>query len=173
MHRTAAAPRIHISADDDHMTGLAGPLLSGELIRWTRLVARIDGAVEGSGLSGAAARSERRRAVGVAGRGDDRRGNHLAHLEVLRQDAAGAGLRAVAETPAPTTVGQLLRRSTVDQLRTALAPTAEGQPSRRRTGARCHRAGDAGNRRRHAEVYGRQKEGPAFTRAGSATSPSG
>lgn len=114
VHRTAAAPRVHISADDDHLTGLAGLLLSGELIRCTQLVARIDRAVEAvrpfelrhRGRSAGELLVALAEAM-MAG------GAHLAHLEVLRQDAAGAPLRAVAETQAPTTAGQLLRRLTV------------------------------------------------------------
>lgn len=52
-------------------------------------------------------------------------GDDLAHLEVFRHEAAGAPLRAVADTPAPTTSGQLLRRLTVVQLRGGIAATAE------------------------------------------------
>jgi hypothetical protein len=51
VHRSAVAAKVHISADDDSLTGFAGLLLPGELIRRTRLVARIDEAVEGSGPS--------------------------------------------------------------------------------------------------------------------------
>jgi hypothetical protein len=110
---SAVAPKVHISADDDKLTGFAGLLLPGELIRRTRLVARIDEAVEGVRPF---KRRRRGRSAGellvslaeamMAG------GDHLAHLEILRQDAAGAPLRAVADIPAPT-AGQLLRRLTV------------------------------------------------------------
>ena len=168
MHRTAAAPRVHISAGDDHLTGFAGLLLSGELIRRTRLVAGIDGAVEGVR---AFKERHRGRSAGellvslaetmMAG------GNHLAHLEVLRQDAAGAGLRAVAETPAPTTAGQLRRRLTVAQLRAVLTATAEaGNVLDAELGlaaaARVTLDIDATT----TEVYGRQKQGAAFNYEG-------
>jgi hypothetical protein len=168
MHRTAAAPRVHISADDDHLTGFAGLLLSGELIRRTRLVTRIDRAVEG-------VRSFKQRRRGrsagellvslaeaiMAG------GNHLAHLEVLRQDAAGAGLRAVAETPPPTTAGQLLRRLTVAQLRAALAATAEaGNLLDAELGLDATAPVTLDIDATTTEVYGRQKQGAAFNYEG-------
>ena len=168
MHRTAAAPRVHISADDDHLTGFAGLLLSGELIRRTRLVARIDGAVEGVR---AFKQRRRGRSAGellvslaeamMAG------GNHLAHLEVLRQDGAGAGLRAVAETPAPTTAGQLLRRLTVAQLRAALAATAEaGNVLDADLGLDATAPVTLDIDATTTEVYGRQKQGAAFNYEG-------
>lgn len=168
MHRTAAAPRVHISADDDHLTGFAGLLLSGELIRRTRLVAGIDGAVEGVR---AFKQRHRGRSAGellvalaetmMAG------GNHLAHLEVLRQDAAGAGLRAVAETPAPTTAGQLLRRLTVAQLRAVLTATAEaGNVLDAELGLAAAAPVTLDIDATTTEVYGCQKQGAAFNYEG-------
>jgi hypothetical protein len=168
VHRTAAAPRVHISADDDHLTGLAGLLLSGELIRRTRLVARIDGAVEGVRTF---KQRRRGRSAGellvalaeamMAG------GNHLAHLEVLRQDVAGAPLRAVAETPAPTTAGQLLRRLTVAQLRAVLTATAEaGNALDAELGLDAAAPVTLDIDATTTEVYGRQKQGAAFNYEG-------
>jgi hypothetical protein len=168
VHRTAAAPRVQISADDDHLTGFAGLLLSGELIRRTRLVAGIDGAVEGVR---AFKQRHRGRSAGellvalaetmMAG------GNHLAHLEVLRQDAAGAGLRAVAETPAPTTAGQLLRRLTVAQLRAVLTATAEaGNVLDAELGLAAAAPVTLDIDATTTEVYGRQKQGAAFNYEG-------
>jgi hypothetical protein len=37
-------------------------------------------------------------------------GDHLVHLEELREDRAGAELRAAGKVPAPTAAGQLMRR---------------------------------------------------------------
>jgi len=168
VHRTAAAPRVHISADDDHLTGLAGPLLSGELIRRTQLVARIDRAVEAvrpfklrhRGRSAGELLVALAEAM-MAG------GAHLAHLEVLRQDAAGAGLRAVAETPAPTTAGQLLRRLTVAQLRAVLTATAEaGNVLDAELGLAAAAPVTLDIDATTTEVYGRQKQGAAFNYEG-------
>ena len=168
MHRTAAAPRVHISADADHLTGLAGLLLSGELIRRTQLVARIDRAVEAvrpfklrhRGRSAGELLVALAEAM-MAG------GAHLAHLEVLRQDAAGAGLRAVAETPAPTTAGQLLRRLTVAQLRAVLTATAEaGNVLDAELGLAAAAPVTLDIDATTTEVYGRQKQGAAFNYEG-------
>jgi hypothetical protein len=168
VHRTAAAPRVHISADDDHLTGLAGLLLSGELIRRTQLVARIDRAVEAvrpfklrhRGRSAGELLVALAEAM-MAG------GAHLAHLEVLRQDAAGAGLRAVAETPAPTTAGQLLRRLTVAQLRAVLTATAEaGNVLDAELGLAAAAPVTLDIDATTTEVYGRQKQGAAFNYEG-------
>jgi len=105
---TAPRPRLHISADDHRQTGFAGLLLPGELARSLDVVARLDSGVTGF--------KDRDRGAGagellvslaetmLAG------GNHLAHLDVLRKDEASAQLRCVAELPARTTAGQLLRR---------------------------------------------------------------
>lgn len=168
MHGTAVAPRVHISADDDHVTGFAGLLLPGELIRRTGLVARIDEAVD---RVRPFKQRRRGRSAGellvslaetmMAG------GNHLAHLEVLRQDAAGAELRAVADTPAPTTAGQLLRRLTVAQLRAAVAATAQvGNHLDTELGLDATAPVTLDIDATTTEVYGRQKEGAAFNYEG-------
>jgi hypothetical protein len=94
-------------------------------------------------------------------------GAHLAHLEVLRQDAAGAGLRAVAETPAPTTAGQLLRRLTVAQLRAVLTATAEaGNVLDAELGLAAAAPVTLDIDATTTEVYGRQKQGAAFNYEG-------
>jgi hypothetical protein len=175
VHGNAVAPRVHISADDDHLTGFAGLPLSGELIRRTQLVARIDWAVEGVG---AFKQRRRGRSAGellvalaetmMAG------GNHLAHLAVLRQDTAGAPLRAVANTPPPTTAGQLLHRLGVPQLRAAVAATTQaGNALDAELGLDAAAAVTLDIDATTTEVYGRQKQGAAFNYEGrSATSPS-
>ena len=47
-------------------------------------------------------------------------GDHLVHLEELREDDVGAELRAVGEVLAPTTAGQLMRRLNARQCRAAV-----------------------------------------------------
>jgi hypothetical protein len=164
---SAVAPKVHISADDDKLTGFAGLLLPGELIRRTRLVARIDEAVEGVRPF---KRRRRGRSAGellvslaeamMAG------GDHLAHLEILRQDAAGAPLRAVADIPAPT-AGQLLRRLTVAQLRGAIAATAEaGNRLDSELGLDASVPVTLDIDATSTEVYGRKKGGAAFSYEG-------
>ena len=109
MQRTAPAPRIDITADDPSLTGFAGLLLPAELIRRTGLIERIDAAVN-------AVRpfKERRRGASAGellvalSEAMLIGGDHLAHLDVLRHDTAGATLRAVAEPPSPPTASQLL-----------------------------------------------------------------
>lgn len=126
MKRTAAGPRVEISADDPSLTGFAGLLLPAELIRRTRLVERLDAAIDAVEPF-----KERHRGVHagellvalsemmMVG------GDHLAHLDVLRKDLAGAELRTIAEPPAPSTASQLLRRLTPGQCGAAIAVLAE------------------------------------------------
>lgn len=122
---TPSRSLVHISADDPSLTGCAGLVLSGELVHRLGLVQRLDGAIEAvrkfkqrqRGLSAGELLVSLAEMIMVGG-------NHLAHLEVLRQDKAGAGLRAVAEVPAPTTSGQLLRRFTRRQCAAAIAELA-------------------------------------------------
>jgi len=52
-------------------------------------------------------------------------GDHLAHLEVLRQDGAGSVLRTVAEVPAPETASLLLLRFWQRQCEAAVKVMAE------------------------------------------------
>lgn len=168
MHRTPVAAKVHISADDDHVTGFAGLLLPGELIRRLGLMVGIDRAVE-------RVRPFKRRCRGrsagellvslaesmMAG------GTHLAHLDVLRQDTAGAGLRAVAPVPPPTTAGQLLRRLTLGQLTAALVATAvAGNRLDAELGLNAAATVTLDIDATTTEVYGRQKEGAAFNYEG-------
>ena len=175
MHRSSLPAKVHISADDDHVTGFAGLLLPGELIRHFRLVARINQAVE---RVHAFKRRNRGRSAGellvalaetmMAG------GNHLAHLDVLRQDTVGAGLRAVANTPPPTTAGQLLRRLNVAQLRAAIAATAEvGNALDAELGLDVSAPVTLDIDATTTEVYGRKKEGAEFNYEGRRSYKSG
>ena len=168
MHDSAAAPRVHISADDDTLTGFAGLLLPGELVRRTGLVPAIDEAV-----NSVSPFKHRPRGCGagellvslaeamVAG------ADHLAHLELLRQDEAGAFLRAVAATPPPSTAGQLLRRFTPAQCRAALrALAAVGNHVDDDLGLDATAAVTLDIDASLTEVYGRKKEEAAFNYEG-------
>ncbi len=123
---TARRAHVQVRADGRSLTGGAGLLLSGELVHRLELVGRLDSAVN-------AVREFKQRQRGrsagellvslaemiLVG------GNHLAHLEMLRQDAAGSELRAVAATPPPSMAGHLLRRLTRRQCHAAVAALAE------------------------------------------------
>lgn len=52
-------------------------------------------------------------------------GDHLVHLEELREDDVGAELRAVGEVLAPTTAGQLMRRLNARQCQAAVTDLAK------------------------------------------------
>lgn len=126
MNRRASAARVEITADDPTLTPHAGLLPMAELVRRLGLVRQLDGAVD-------AVRPFKQRRRGVSGGellvtlaeaicvGAD----HVAHLEELRSDAAGAALRSVAEVPASSTAAQLLGRLRVGQCHAALAAMAE------------------------------------------------
>lgn len=125
VHRSAVAPRVLIRADDPSVTPYAGLLLTGELLRNLDVVNRLNQAVDS-----VAPFKERKR--GLAG-GELLvalaemmliGGNHLAHLDVLRQDEAGTQLRRVTAAPPPSTAGQLLRRLTPEQCHAAIAAMA-------------------------------------------------
>jgi Transposase DDE domain group 1 len=166
--RPSTSSRVKIGHDDPTLTGHAGLLLTGELVRRPEVVETIEEAVNRArpfkqrrrGLNAGELMVSLAETVMV---GSD----HLVHLEQLRGDLAGAELRAVAAAPAPTTAGQLLKRFTLGQSRAVVAAMAE-----------------LGNRfdRQHelavsapvtldmdgtlSEVYGRLKEVASFNREG-------
>jgi hypothetical protein len=119
-------PNIKIDPrQDPSLTANAGLLLFGELARGLDLVHRLDLAIDGvrpfkqrrRGLSGGQALVSVAETIAAGG-------SHLAHLEVVRGDDAGAQMRAVAETPPPTTAGQLLARFTISQCRAVVRELA-------------------------------------------------
>ncbi len=119
-------PSIKIDTrQDPGLTGNAGLLLFGELVRGTHLVERLDLAIDGvrsfkqrnRGLSGGQALVSVAETIAVGA-------SHLAHLDLVRLDEAGAQVRAVAGTPPPTTAGQLLRRFGIWQCRAAVMELA-------------------------------------------------
>lgn len=101
--RRSTGTRIKIGHDDPTLTGHAGLLLTGELISRLEVVETIEEAVNRvrpfkqrrRGLNAGELMVSLAETV-MAG------GDHLVHLDQLRSDLAGAELRAVAATPAPT-----------------------------------------------------------------------
>jgi hypothetical protein len=168
VHRSAVAPRVHIRADDPSVTPYAGLLLTGELLRNLNVVNRLSQAIDG-----VAPFKERRRGLGggellvalaemmLIG------GNHLAHLDVLRQDEAGAPLRCSAVAPPPSTAGQLLRRLTPEQCHAAIAAMAGiGNEFDAYLGLDPSDAVSLDLDASRTEVYGRKKEGARFNYEG-------
>ena len=165
---TSRRAPVHVRADDRTLTGGAGLLLSGELVHRLELVDRLDSAVN-------AVREFKQRQRGrsagellvslaemiLLG------GNHLAHLEMLRQDAAGSELRAVAATPPPSTAGQLLRRLTRRQCHAAVAALAEaGNRFDAELGLAAGEPVSLDLDATTTEVYGDQKQGAEFNYEG-------
>jgi hypothetical protein len=117
---------VYEGPEDPSLTHHAGLLLVGELVHRTRLIEHLDAAIDGirpfklrrRGLSGGELLVSLAESM-LAG------GDHLVHLDVLRQDRAGEQLRAIAKPPAPTTAGQLLNRLDPQQRQAAVAALAE------------------------------------------------
>ena len=167
VHRSRRPSNVEIQTTDSSLTGHAGLLLTGELAARTGLVTRLDRVID-------AVRpfKQRRRGHGagellislaemIASGGD-----HLAHLEVLRGDDAGAELRAVPAHLPATTAGQLMRRLNGRQCDAAVAEVA-------RMGVEVDRQLGLGTAAvtldldsTDTEVYGRQKQGAAFNHLG-------
>jgi len=94
-------------------------------------------------------------------------GDHLAHLEVLRQDTTGAALRAVPAPPPPSTASQLLRRLTPLQSKAAIATLAAvGNEVDAHLGLDPRAPVTLDLDATPTEVYGRQKEDAAFNYEG-------
>lgn len=124
--RRSTGTRIKIGHDDPTLTGHAGLLLTGELVRRLEVMGTIEEAVNRvrpfkqrqRGLGAGELMVALAETIMVGG-------DHLVHLDQLRGDLAGAELRAVAAAPAPTTAGQLLKRFTLSQCRAVVAAMAE------------------------------------------------
>jgi len=94
-------------------------------------------------------------------------GDHLVHLDELREDAAGAELRAVSEVPAPTTAGQLMRRLNARQCSAAVNELAKiGEDVDRQLGLMTTGPVTLDLDSFDSEVYGRLKQGAAFNYRG-------
>jgi hypothetical protein len=166
--RRITSSRVKIGNDDPTLTGHAGLLLTGELVRRLEVVETIEEAVNRArqfkqrqrGLNAGELMVSLAETVMVGG-------DHLVHLDQLRGDLAGAELRAVAATPAPTTAGQLLKRFTLGQSRAVVATMAE-------LGNRFDRQHELPVRApvtldmdgTLSEVYGRLKEMASFNHEG-------
>jgi hypothetical protein len=127
VNRSPRPTNVVIRADDPTLIGHAGLLLTGELVSRTELVSRLDRTID-------AVRSFKLRRRGCSG-GEllislaemlAVGGDHLIHLEELREDRAGAELRAAGKVPAPTTAGQLMRRLNARQCQAAVAELPRG-----------------------------------------------
>ncbi len=168
MNRSPRPSNVEIRADDPALTGHAGLLLTGELAARTDLVARLDRAID-------AVRPFKQRQRGssagqllvslaemmAAG------GDHLVHLDELREDQAGAELRAVGEVVAPTTAGQLMRRLNARQCQAAVAELAKvGEEVDRQLGLTTTGPVTLDLDSFDSEVYGRRKQGAAFNHRG-------
>jgi hypothetical protein len=94
-------------------------------------------------------------------------GDHLVHLEELREDRAGAELRAAGKVPAPTTAGQLMRRLNARQCQAAVAELARiGDEVDRELGLTASGPVTLDLDSTDSEVYGRHKLGAAFNHQG-------
>jgi len=94
-------------------------------------------------------------------------GNHMARPQMLRQDAAGSEVRAVAATPPPSSAGQLLRRLTRRQCHAAVAPLAEaGNRFDAELGMAAGELVSLDLDATTTEVYGDQKQGAEFNYGG-------
>ena len=168
MNRSPRPSNVEIRADDPALTGHAGLLLTGELAARTNLVARLDRAIDGvrpfkqrrRGSSGGGLLVALAEMMAVGG-------DHLVHLDELREDEAGAELRAVGEVLAPTTAGQLMRRLNARQCQAAVAELAKvGEEVDRQLGLTPAAPVTLDLDSSDTEVYGRLKEGAAFNHRG-------
>jgi hypothetical protein len=168
VHRSPRPRNVEIRADDPTLTSHAGLLLTGELAARTDLVARLDRVID-------AVRPFKVRRRGRSG-GDLLvalaelmvvGGDHLLHLDELREDEAGAELRAVGEVPAPTTAGQLMRRLNARQCQAAVAETARvGEEVDSQLGLSATGPVTLDLDSFDSEVYGGRKQGAAFNHRG-------
>src|SRR6266581_4868524 len=125
VNATPRSNNVQVRADEESLTGHAGLLLESELVGRMGVIGRLDAAINGvrpfkqrrRGLSGGELLMSVAEMILIGG-------DHLAHLEELRQDKAGAKLRSVAHVPAPTTAGELLPCFTQEQCRAVVAALA-------------------------------------------------
>jgi hypothetical protein len=163
--------RLTIRADDPALTPYAGLAIVGELARSTRLVELID--AELGAVAGAAVKSRRRGLSAgalvvslaecqIAG------ADCFDDIENVRADTAGAGLRAVADTPSAPTARQRARRYRPGHIRAI-------ERAQARVAERCDRSAgrdpgepvDLDLDATETEVYGSQKQGAARSHTGA------
>jgi DDE family transposase len=164
--------RLLICADDPSLTPYAGLAIVGELARRTRLVELVD--AELGAVRGARAVKARRRGLSpgalvvsvaecqIAG------AECFDDLENVRADAAGAGLRAVAQTPSAPTARQLARRFEPGHVRAIERAQARvGERLDRELGRDPSEPVTLDLDATETEVYGRRKQGAARSRTGA------
>jgi hypothetical protein len=168
VNRSPRPGNVEIRADDPTLTSHAGLLLTGELAARTGLVARLDRVIDAvrpfkvrrRGRSGGELLVALAELMVVGG-------DHLLHLDGLREDEAGAELRAVGEVPAPTTAGQLMRRLSARQCQAAVTEAARvGEEVDRQLGLTTSGPVTLDLDSFDSEVYGRSKQGAAFNHRG-------
>lgn len=168
MHRSPRPRNVEIRADDPALTSHAGLLLTGELAARTGLVGRLDDVIDAvrpfkmrrRGRSGGELLVALAELMVVGG-------DHLLHLDELREDVAGAELRAVGEVPAPTTAGQLMRRMNARQCQAVVRELARiGEEVDRELGLSTTGPVTLDLDSFDSEVYGRRKQGAAFNHRG-------
>jgi hypothetical protein len=163
--------RITVRADDPSLTPYAGLAVSGELARRVGLAELIDGEL---------AVERRARPVKLRRRGLSPGelvvslaecqlvgGSFFDHIEDVRADAAGAGLRAVAATPsAPAALqnAKRFRRSHVQRIERAMARA--GQRLDRALGRDLREPVTVDLDATQVTVYGRRKRGAGRSRHG-------
>jgi hypothetical protein len=165
---TARPSNIQVRADDESLTGHAGLLLVSELVGRMGVVPDLDAAIEG-------VRPFKRRRRGLTG-GEllmsvaemiMTGGDHLVHLDALRQDKPGAKVRSVARVPAPTTAGELLPSFTERQCRAVVEAMAEiGNRFDRQMGFPVEGPVTLDLDPTDTEVYGKRKKGASFNSNG-------
>lgn len=125
MNRRPFPAHVLIRADDRTLTPHAGLLPLAELVHRLDLVKHLDRAVDGvrpfkqrrRGASAGQLLVSLAEAITLGA-------DHVAHIEELRADHAGAPLRSVAEVPAASTAAQLLGRLRIRQAEAAMAAMA-------------------------------------------------
>ena len=163
--------RIEFRADDPSLTRYAGLAVSGELCRSLRLVELID--AELCAVDRVAPVKERRRGLSAGGVTVAISEAQLVGAECfddlkdVRSDRAGASLRAVAETPSPSTARQLAYRFKPSHIRAIERGAARcGNELDRRLGRDPGEDVTFDLDATETVVYGRRKRGTGRSRNG-------
>jgi len=163
--------RLEIRADDPSLTPFAGLAVTGELARSVRLVELIDAEIAAE--TRVPALKRRRRGVSPGGlivslaETQLVGGDCFDDSEVLRADAAGASLRAVAQVPSAPTARQLAARLQRCQIQAAERALARaGTQLDRRLGRDRSEPATIDLDATRITVYGAGKQGAKRTRTG-------
>jgi DDE family transposase len=163
--------RIVFRADDPALTPYAGLAISGELLRVLRLVELVD--AELAAVDRVAPVKQRRRGLSAGGlvvalaESQLVGGECFDDIEDLRADAAGAPLRAVADTPSAPTARQLAYRFKPGHVRAIECAQARvGDELDRRLGRDPGEDVTLDLDATESVVYGRRKQGTGRSRSG-------